>query len=73
MKLSELHRAVYDEFGASYGGVLMRDHWLRELSATADQALVNGVRPRDVWLALCEDLQVPIERRHGRGMVELKE
>ncbi len=33
---------------------------------TAEQALAAGVDPRDVWLALCADLQVPRERWLGR-------
>ena len=33
---------------------------------TADQALAAGVDAREVWLALCADLQVPRERWFGR-------
>jgi len=72
VKTSELKRAVDEEFGNPYGGVLLRDHWLRALSGTAEEALARGERPRDVWLALCEELDVPLERWHGRGMREPK-
>lgn len=72
MKLSELTRAIHEEFGDVYGGVLLRDHWIRTLSATGEQALEGGVPPKRVWEALCEDLGVPVERRHGRGMREPK-
>lgn len=57
-----------DEFGEVYSGVLLREHWLVTLHSTPDEAILRGVAPRDVWFALCEDLQVPLERRYGRGL-----
>jgi hypothetical protein len=32
---------------------------------TAVEALEAGIPPREVWLALCADMDVPEERRHG--------
>ena len=37
-------------------------HWCR----TAVEALAAGAPPREVWLALCDDMDVPEGRRHGR-------
>ncbi len=68
MKHSEFQRAMREEFGDVYAGVLIRDHWLARYSQTAAEALEHGVPVRDVWNALCEELQVPVERRHGRGL-----
>lgn len=62
-----------EEFGEIYAGVLMREHWLAGLGGTADDALDRGVPAREVWLALCVDLQVPEDRRHGRGLIESRE
>lgn len=59
-----------DEFGEAYAGVLARDHWLAPLSGTVDEALSRGTAPREAWLALCEDQQIPIAKRHGRGRPE---
>lgn len=70
MRLSEFQRAMAEEFGETYAGVLMRDHWLTALGGTAREALDRGVPARDVWMALCVDLQVPEARRHGRGLIE---
>ncbi len=72
MKLSELSLALAEEFGAAYGGVLMRDHWLGALGCTGEQALERGETPKRVWESLCDEMQVPLERRHGRGMREPK-
>ena len=56
-----------DEFGAAYAGTVARRHSIRTLgSRTAEEALDDGVPPRTVWLALCEDMDVPEERRFGR-------
>lgn len=73
MRLSEFHRAVSEEFGKAYAGVLLRDHWLTDLAATANEALDRGVAPRAVWLALCDEFQVPEARRHGRGLIDPRE
>lgn len=68
MRISEFQRAMREEFGLTYSGVLIREHWLASLGGTAQDALDRGVAVREVWGALCEDLQVPVARRHGRGL-----
>lgn len=70
MRMSEFYRACAAEFGAEYSGVVIRDHWITSLGGTAQDALNQGAAARDVWRALCIDLQVPPERRHGRGLLE---
>ncbi|MGO2658899.1 DUF3046 domain-containing protein [Mycetocola reblochoni] len=71
MTLSEFTRAVDAEFGRSRARVLCADLVLGALgSVTADEAIEAGVDPRRVWLALCEAVDVPPERRHGAGRPE---
>ncbi|GAA4183459.1 DUF3046 domain-containing protein [Gryllotalpicola kribbensis] len=71
MRLSEFNRAVENEFGAAYGGQLVRELVIVELgSRTVEQALAAGVPPRDAWFALCEAMDVPMARRHGAGLVD---
>ncbi|MFC6234702.1 DUF3046 domain-containing protein [Leucobacter soli] len=70
MRLSEFQRAVGEEFGRAYSGVLLRDHWLTGLGATANEALERGVPPRAVWFALCDEFEIPESRRHGRGLLD---
>ena len=71
MRRSEFDRAVTEEFGAVYGASLLRDLVLRGLGdRTAAQALRDGESPRDVWLALCGEMQVPEQRRYGVGRLE---
>ena len=56
-----------DEFGEAYATSVARDHVLGRLgNRTALQALDQGVPPRDIWLAVCEDMDVPESRRLGR-------
>jgi hypothetical protein len=71
MRRSEFDRAVADEFGEAYGAVLTADLQLAEIGGrTADQAVREGVPPREVWLALCAAADVPANRRYGVGQLE---
>lgn len=68
MRASELRLALAEEFGER-APTLMGDLVLGRLgSRTGDEALDAGVPARDVWAALCEAQDVPVDRRHGRGM-----
>ncbi|MGJ0387947.1 DUF3046 domain-containing protein [Microbacterium sp. CGR1] len=70
MRRSEFLRAVDAEFGGR-GSSLVSDLVLTQISGrTAHEALDAGVPPRDIWLALCAETDVPIERRHGAGRLE---
>ena len=72
MRQSEFQLACAEEFGAAYAGVLIRDHWIARFAGTAADAIERGEPIRDVWLALCEELDVPLARRHGRGLMTSK-
>lgn len=37
---------------------------------TAAEALEAGVPPREIWFALCDEMDVPESRRHGAGRLE---
>jgi len=69
MRRSEFLRAVDDEFGARATS-LTHDLVLGGLGMTALAALDAGVPPRDIWLALCDEADVPAERRYGVGRLE---
>ena len=67
MRVSEFWTLVTDEFGDAYGRSLVTDQHLLALDdRTARQALDAGVEPKAIWLALCEAMDVPGERRLGR-------
>lgn len=66
MKLSEFWVCMEYEFGAGYAPVLARDLVLGSLGhVTAAEALDQGVNPKDVWLAICEEQEILQERRLG--------
>ena len=69
MRRSEFLRAVDDEFGAR-ADALTRDLVLGDIGMTAQDALDSGVPPREIWLALCVETDVPSERRYGVGRRE---
>jgi hypothetical protein len=68
VRMSHFWTLMDDEFGAEYAGSLARDHVLGALgNRTVRQALADGESPRVVWEALCDDMDVPAERRLGRS------
>ena len=70
MRRSEFDRAVADEFGARANAVVT-DLFLSQVGGrTAAEAIAAVFDPREVWLALCEELDVPPERRYGVGRLE---
>lgn len=72
MRRSEFERAVRDEFGAR-GAALVADLVLSALGGrTAAEALAAGLAPKEIWLALCAETDVPLERRHGAGRLDPK-
>ena len=67
MRLSDLRRLLDEEFGPGYAPTVAADHRISGLgSRTADEAVADGAQPRTVWLALCDDFEVPESRRLGR-------
>ena len=69
MRRSEFLRAVDDEFG-SRAIAMTHDLVLSGIGMTALDALDAGVDPREIWLALCADADVPATRRYGVGRIE---
>jgi hypothetical protein len=70
MRRSEFLRAVDGEFGGQAPS-LVSDLVLSALKGrTAEEALDAGVPPRDIWLALCTEMDVPEARRYGAGRLE---
>lgn len=69
MRRSEFLRAVDDEFGA-LAATLIRDLVLPGIGRTATDAIEAGVPPREVWLALCSETDVPESRRYGVGRLQ---
>jgi hypothetical protein len=69
MRISDFWRLMDDEFGAAYARSLARDHVLGALgNRTPMQALEFGIKPREAWLALCADMDVPPERWLGQEL-----
>ncbi|WP_432563499.1 DUF3046 domain-containing protein [Kineococcus sp. SYSU DK003] len=67
MRVSEFWTLVEDEFGVGYGRSLAADQHLLALDdRTAREALDAGVEPKQIWLALCDAMDVPDSRRLGR-------
>ncbi|WP_284756765.1 DUF3046 domain-containing protein [Curtobacterium sp. ME-Dv--P-122a] len=71
MRVSEFWRAVDQVFGEAYGAVVTRDVVLEGLGGrSAVDALAAGIDARRVWDAVCDSQDVPMDRRHGKGLAE---
>ena len=70
MRRSEFDRAVATEFGPRASALLFDLVLPTIQDRTAAQAIADGVPPRDVWDALCEEMDIPAERRYGAGRME---
>lgn len=66
MRISEFRALAHEEFGRPLAETLVRDLVLAPFDTTAAGALDAGEDPRTVWLALCEAMEVPADRRLGR-------
>lgn len=68
MRFSEFDALVEQEFGDAYGRSLVRRHAIHALDdRTAEEAVAAGLPVRRVWDALCDDLEIPVERRFLQG------
>jgi len=66
MRLSEFWELADAVFGPDYSRVLARELALTSVqSLTPVEALEAGVRPRDVWDAWCDEMQLPVAARDG--------
>ena len=66
MRHSDLRALLEGEFGGAYAATVAMDHCLSGLgSRTVEQALADGIPPKRIWYAVCEDFSVPPERHHG--------
>ncbi|MDO5493953.1 MAG: DUF3046 domain-containing protein [Nesterenkonia sp.] len=68
MRLSRFWNLMEGEFGASYAHVLADTLVLSAHQLTARQALDSGVAPREVWDAVCDQQEIPAERRLGEDV-----
>lgn len=55
MKSSEFFRSLEEVFGSAYGRSLFSDLILEKFGVTAEQALIRGEKPVEVWQALVKD------------------
>ena len=68
MRRTEFDRLVEGEFGDSFGAWIGSSHVLSRLGGTAEGLIEQGADLREVWLALCDDFEVPQDRRLGEDI-----
>lgn len=68
MRRTEFDRLVAGEFGDSFGGWIASTHVLTNLGDTPSGLIERGEDLRQIWLALCDDFDVPSSRRLGEDI-----
>lgn len=69
MWVSEFWSLMRDEFGDGQAQAIAGSHVVGSLdNRTATEALDAGIPPRQVWLALVKDMDVPEDRWWGRDV-----
>lgn len=64
MTHTEFWARLEDALGGAYGRHWARNHALLDLgSRTVEQALTDGVPPKEVWAAVWKDLDLPDRER----------
>ncbi len=64
--MSDFQTLMQNEFGVEYAAVLLSDLALTELGDfTGEEALRQGIDPKDIWLAICRAQDIPEERWLG--------
>ncbi|TQN41934.1 DUF3046 family protein [Blastococcus colisei] len=64
MRLQEFWSRLENQFGAMRAQSVARDHVFAVLGGrTAVDAIDAGLSVRKVWLAICEEYEVPVKER----------
>ena len=64
MRITVFRRMMDDEFGELRAATISADHMFARLGGvTVDRAIDQGIDPRVVWQAVCEEFDVPDARR----------
>ncbi|CAB4571164.1 unannotated protein [freshwater metagenome] len=68
MTLSRFFELVQDEFGEQLAEVILSDTRLDHLADQTPRQLIQaGEDPKAIWLAICDQLNVPADRRQGKN------
>ncbi|HJC84338.1 MAG: DUF3046 domain-containing protein [Corynebacterium sp.] len=68
MRRTEFDRLVTGEFGDSFGTWIAGSHVLQSLGRTSAELIEQGHDLREIWLSLCDDFDVPSDRRLGEDL-----
>ncbi|XSE43936.1 DUF3046 domain-containing protein [Corynebacterium auriscanis] len=66
--MAEFDRLMEGEFGADRASWVLDTHYLSRFGGCPKEVIERGADLRDVWLALCDDFDVPEDRRLGEDL-----
>ncbi|MDO5098048.1 MAG: DUF3046 domain-containing protein [Corynebacterium sp.] len=65
MRLTQFQKLITDEFGDQYGAWIVHSHVVSGTGKTPNVLIEEGMDPAEVWEKMCDDFQIPAERRLG--------
>lgn len=63
MRLTEFWQRMDERFGGAYARSVAADYRISALGSTVNEALENGVGPKEIWRAVCTEFEVPSQLR----------
>ncbi|SOD74133.1 hypothetical protein SAMN05892883_3310 [Jatrophihabitans sp. GAS493] len=63
MRITEFWSLMEAQFGSAYAHSLARDYRVPTLGSTVEQAIADGVNPKEIWRAVCAEFDVPLSLR----------
>ncbi|HWC35656.1 MAG TPA: DUF3046 domain-containing protein [Mycobacteriales bacterium] len=65
VRVTEFWERMREQFGPAYADAVARDQVISALGGrSAHEALASGIDPKQVWLAVCEHFELPVNIRH---------
>jgi hypothetical protein len=62
---TEFWERMREQFGPAYADAVARDQVISSLGGRSPEAaLAAGIDPKQVWLAVCEHFELPVNIRH---------
>ena len=65
VRVTEFWDRMRDQFGSAYADAVARDQVIAKLGGRSPHAALEaGIDPKQVWLAVCEHFELPVNIRH---------
>jgi hypothetical protein len=65
VRVTEFWERMREQFGPVYASAVAKDQVISSLGGRSPEAALEaGIDPKQVWLAVCEHFELPVNIRH---------